>query len=204
MLLIADIVTGAMPSPGRVSTPAMPHMSEHLDVLAGLVPTIHVLLSVRETWMPRTSPRMTLAHHTEKIAQDAQPHLAALFRVELRPIDVARSQCGRDASAVVIAISQPVAGIRRLGGEGMNEVAARSLGHAIEDGAAPLRCRGRLHQLVPADVGDLVRSAVGAHRGNCTHSSRHHAEACMLAELLADFHQHLHADANAEQRTAAG
>src|SRR5438309_8766685 len=101
---MAETTPGAMPSPGPISTPARPHMSERLDVMAGLVPAIHVLVSLRETWMPGTSPGMTLAHHAEEIAQDAKPDVAALFRMELGPVDIAGAQCGRDAPPVIIAI----------------------------------------------------------------------------------------------------
>src|SRR5712691_11961623 len=107
----------AIPSRGRMTTPAMPHMC-----LAPLP------LCRRDHWRAR---------QFQEIAENAKPDLAALFRMKLGAVDIAGAQGGRDAAAVIVAIGQPIARVGRLRREGMDEIAGRARRDAVQNGAVP-------------------------------------------------------------------
>src|SRR5208337_3739646 len=105
---------GQMPSPWRMTTPAMPHMR-------------------RSAILRRSAGQCRRADQSEEIAQDAQADLAAFLGMELRPIDVAGAQRRRHAPAVIMAIAQATVLLGRLGGEGVHEIAGRTLRDAVKN-----------------------------------------------------------------------
>src|SRR5687767_14296617 len=139
----------------------------------------------------------------EEVAQDAQTGLTALFGMELRAEDVTRPQRCRDAATVIVAIGKPIAIVGRLRRKGVHEIAGAARCYAFENSTFPVGVAVRLVERTPTDVRNLVRRAVATRARNRAHTPRHDTKPLVLAELLTNLHQHLHADADAEHRRSA-
>ena len=85
----------------------------------------------------RPAVRAWVTLKREEIAQNSQAGFAALFRMELRPEDVADAQRRRDAAAVVVAVGQPIASSLGFGRERVHEVAGGARRDAFEDACRP-------------------------------------------------------------------
>src|SRR5690348_9625982 len=116
--------------------------------------------------------------------------------MKLRRHDVVPLYGRADPVTAVQAVGQAIAVARGNAGEGMHEIDGGQIPRQrLEQRALPGPARARTDQVAPADVRHALRLAVERNVRHGPDSAGHDAEAAMLAELLAEVEQDLHAHA---------
>ena len=183
----ARVEAGARPRPGRrrrrVSRVVVALLQAH-DLPAAQVD--------RRDRGPSRVRRLATA--STKFAEHAQPDVAALLGVELRGPHGPALDRGREPAAVVAPRGDDARRRRARA-----RTSARSSSHAGSGRPATSREPGRALERVPPHLRELHRRRASGVTRPATH-----AEAGDAGRLVAAVEQHLHADADAEERAAVG
>ena len=111
---------------------------------------------------------------------------------------------GANCPAAVHGVGQTVRLIGGLRLVAVDEIALLAGRHPGQHGAGKIGASARRVQRVPADMRYLLRAALHIGGRNPHHAAGNQPQALVQAELLGFVKQHLHAQADAQQRRACG